>query len=129
MKTVEEVRRERLAMLKEQVGSYAQMNRAMDLQERDSTLSQIGSQSLGSKTEKPKTMGSDLARKLEVVFHKPRGWMDTDPALVAGRWPIDAVSFEEFDALSPKEQGAVEEAMRQAVDAILRRKRLDGTHS
>lgn len=84
MKTVEEVRRERLAELKAEFGSFAAINAKIDRLPTDSTLSQISNASVGSKTGKPKTMGSDQARLLEEKLQKPRGWMDTDPDLLKG---------------------------------------------
>jgi len=84
MKTVEEVRRLRLAMLREQFGTYVELNRMLNLSERDSTLSQIANQSFNKSTQSHKTMGSPLARDLERVARKPPGWMDTDPDI----WPF-----------------------------------------
>lgn len=84
MKTVEEVRRTRLAELKSEFGSFAAINAKIDRLPTDSTLSQIANASLGSKTKKPKAMGSDQARLLEEKLQKPRGWMDTDPELLRG---------------------------------------------
>lgn len=84
MKTVEEVRRERLAELKSEFGSFATINAKIDRLSTDSTLSQIANASIGSKTKKPKTMGSEQARLLEEKLQKPRGWMDTDPDLLQG---------------------------------------------
>jgi hypothetical protein len=84
MKTVEEVRRMRLAELKSEFGSFAAINARIDRLSTDSTLSQIANSSLGSKTGKPKVMGSDQARLLEEKLEKPRGWMDTDPDLLRG---------------------------------------------
>jgi hypothetical protein len=86
MKTVEEVRRLRLAQLvAESGGGYAELNRKRGKDERDSTLSQYANQSPNSKgakdgkPAKPKDMGSKLARALEKACEKPTGWMDTDP--------------------------------------------------
>ena len=84
MKTVEEVRRMRLAELKSEFGSFAAINARIERLPTDSTLSQIANSSLGSKTGKPKVMGSDQARLLEEKLDKPRGWMDTDPDLLKG---------------------------------------------
>lgn len=87
MKTVEEVRRERLAELREEFGSFSAINTRIDRLPTDSTLSQIANASVGSKTKKPKAMGSDQARLLEEKLQKPRGWMDTDPALIGSAGP------------------------------------------
>ncbi|MCX5590901.1 S24 family peptidase [Alcaligenes endophyticus] len=77
MKPVEETRLERLKALIKKYESAAALNRAAGRNERDSTFSQLINGSLNSKTLKPKTMGSDLARQLEVSLCLPHGWMDT----------------------------------------------------
>lgn len=82
MKTVEEVRRERLAMLVEEFGSLANLNERLGYVRRDSTLSQYLNSSKGSRTDKPKVMGSPVARRLEAACKKNAGWMDTDPDLL-----------------------------------------------
>lgn len=81
MKTVEEVRRQRLQMLRDEYGTLAALNEKLELGKRDSTLSQYLNQSTGTKTSKPKVMGSPMARRLEQVCGKEVGWMDTDPDL------------------------------------------------
>lgn len=80
MKPVEETRLERLKALICEYKSAAALNRAAGRNERDSTFSQLINGSLNSKTQKPKTMGSDLARQLEINLGLPNGWMDTPPA-------------------------------------------------
>lgn len=70
-------------MLVHEVGSYANLNEALGRKRIDSTLSQYANQSKGSKSAKPKVMGSATARELERVCNKPVGWMDTDPDLEA----------------------------------------------
>lgn len=77
MKPVEETRLDRLRLLILKHGSAAELNRATGRNERDSTFSQILNGSLNSKTQKPKTMGSDMARQLEACLDLGRGWMDT----------------------------------------------------
>lgn len=79
MRTVEEVRRERLKALRAEVGSLVAMNETLGLDKRDSTLSQIINSAKNSKTGKGKEMGSPLARRIEQAFKKPAGWMDTAP--------------------------------------------------
>lgn len=88
MRTVEEVRRLRLRALVEEFGTYAELNQLLDRLPGDSTFSQIANQSPDSKSGKPKTMGSDQARRLEVVCGKPVGWMDTDPDFDELVWPF-----------------------------------------
>lgn len=81
MKTVEEVRRERLAMLRKEAGSLVALNEKLGLSARDATLSQIVNGAKNSRTGTPKQMGSKMARELEAACGKEVGWMDTDPAL------------------------------------------------
>lgn len=98
MKTVEEVRKLRLSELKAEFGSFAAINEKLGRIATDSTLSQIANASIGSKTGKPKTMGSEQARSIEVVLNKPRGWMDTDPDLL--RSTQATVVTAQFDKVS-----------------------------
>ena len=50
-------------------------------------LSQVKSGSPESKTGKPKTMGDDVARKIEDAIGEPEGWMD-----VSHEMPTDAAN-------------------------------------
>lgn len=115
MKTVEEVRRIRLKMLiKEVGGTAADLNRATGKNDRDSTYSQILNQSLGSKTGKPKQMGSPLARALEEACGKPLGWMDTDPDISNDAWPFPAIPKSKLLTLERADVIRLESAMRVA---------------
>ncbi|WP_423459945.1 hypothetical protein [Ottowia sp. VDI28] len=153
MKTVEEVRRERLLELKKEFGSFSAINEKLGRIATDSTLSQIANGSIGSKTKKPKTMGSDQARALENALNKTRGWMDTDPELlraatnVVMTLPLDRDPLERALAaliaaaipLPPTERKALSEALkllgevpdsdelRQRVLAALRRESQNNT--
>ena len=82
MRTAEEVRRLRLEHIRQSFGTWTALNRALNLDARDSTFSQISSE----KTKKE--MGSALARRLETLMGKPTGWMDTDPAFDDQPWPF-----------------------------------------
>lgn len=100
MKPVEEVRRLRLLELKKKFRSWPALNAALDLDARDSTLSQYANRSKGTKSDKPKAMGSPMARKLEAVCKLPEGWMDTDPEYDGQRWPFGAsITIEELQNL------------------------------
>lgn len=115
MRTVEEVRRVRLAELRDAYGSLTELNKMLDMSARDSTLSQIINASVGSKTKKPKAMGSALARRLEAACGKPEGWMDFDPDC----WPFDGlVPVDRVAGLSPawlrEAAGALNEVLRRA---------------
>lgn len=113
MKTVEEVRRIRLKMLvNEAGGTLADLNRTTGKSDRDSTYSQILNQSTGSKTDKPKTMGSPLARSLEAHCDKPLGWMDTDPDLSDGAWPFPRIKKSRILTLDREQIVQLEAAIR-----------------
>ncbi|GAB2913874.1 hypothetical protein [Paralcaligenes ginsengisoli] len=113
MKTVEEVRRIRLKMLINEVGGRAaDLNRATGKIDRDSTYSQILNQSLGSKTGKPKQMGSPLARELEIARNKEVGWMDTDPDLSNEAWPFSVIQKSRILALDREDIIRLEAALQ-----------------
>lgn len=94
MKTVEECRRLHLLELRKK-RSLAEINELLGLERRDSTLSQICNQAEGTKTKKPKTMGSPLARKIEEKLGLPTGLMDSDP----DSWPFPHIERERFESL------------------------------
>jgi phage repressor protein C with HTH and peptisase S24 domain len=76
MKTNDEIRRANLLL------AIDRMQTAAKLAERVGTsaayLSQLKNQTPESKTGKPKTMGEDLARRIESALDEAPGWMDTD---------------------------------------------------
>jgi hypothetical protein len=109
MRTVEEVRRIRLAMLRERYGTLSELNARLGLLRRDSTLSQILNSSRSS-AGKTKIMGSDLARRIEETLELEVGWMDTDPAYdnAAQRLSQEAMQLaREFDRRSEPERQAM----------------------
>ncbi|WP_167395017.1 hypothetical protein [Variovorax boronicumulans] len=75
----------------------AALNEALGRVKTDSTLTQYLNSSKGSKTNKPKQMGSPMARAIESQLKLEEGWMDNDPDLVSAAavpmhgWPFDAV--------------------------------------
>jgi len=115
VKTVEEIRLERLRQLKDQFGTLVKLNEALGLGARDSTLSQILNASEGSKTKKPKVMGSPMARRLEEACKKPRGWMDNDP----DAWPFEGIAQEEFERLTERQKGEIEKAIKDEMKALI----------
>ncbi len=129
MKTVEEIRVARLRMLIQEHGSAAALNRAAGRNERDSTLSQILTGAPNSKTGKPKTMGSDLARDLEIATNKPRGWMDNPPdddedlaateqpaaASRAEQWPFTSIARSDVEKLPADDRSKLEGAIGLAI--------------
>lgn len=123
MKTVEEIRRTRLAMLVKEIGSLADLSEKVHKSRRDSTLSQIMNGAIGSKTEKPKTMGSELARRLEAAFNKEPGWMDNDPLLTGELPPGSEMEAETqilaiFRTLGPQAKKALLNSARTVREAI-----------
>lgn len=104
MKTVEEVRRDRLELLVDEFGSLAALNERLGNDRRDSTLSQYRNKSDNSKGGAPKVMGSDVARRLEDACKKERGWMDTDPAL----WPFPMIDHAKVMQLTPDQRSQVQ---------------------
>jgi len=78
MKTISETRLDRLNILvKRHSDSLAELNDALGLPRTDSTLSQIRTKAPHSRTGKPRSMGDELARKIEAALSLPNGWMDT----------------------------------------------------
>src|SRR5689334_9154165 len=73
MKTVEEVRRLRLAELRAEAGSLVALNEKLGLNARDATLSQILNEAKNSRIGTPKQMGSKLVRELERACGKEVG--------------------------------------------------------
>lgn len=114
MRTVEEVRRLRLAELLKEVGSYAALNELLDRERRDSGLSQIANGSKNSRGGQPKVMGSDVARRLEEVCKKELGWMDTDPDAF---WPF-GFSAERWRHLNERERGMVERVALTEIERL-----------
>lgn len=83
MQTVSDTRLARLSILVKRHGdSLAQLNEAIGLERTDATLSQIRTRAPHSKTGKPRSMGDDLARKIEEKLSLGLGWMDTPPTYV-----------------------------------------------
>lgn len=108
MKTIAETRRTRLDMLVKRHGdSLAKLNEVLGLDRTDATLSQIRTQAKHSKTGKPRSMGDDLARRIEDTLLLERGWMDTPPTLSEqyGHHDTRAMVIEAMDHL-PQEHHA-----------------------
>lgn len=76
MKTNDEIRRANLGIAIERVGTAA---RLADLSgTAPAYLSQIKNASPDSKSGTPKTMGDDMARRIEEAIGEGSGWMDAD---------------------------------------------------
>ncbi len=76
MKTVEEIRRANLFLLIEEAGSAAKLSAITGI--AAAYISQVGRAVVHSSGTKPRTIGTDQARRFEAKMGKPRGWMDTD---------------------------------------------------
>lgn len=74
MKTVEDVRREKLAVLIAEAGSQVALSEKID--KVPAQISQWLNASINSKTGKPRSMSHAIAREIEKSTGKPRGWMD-----------------------------------------------------
>ena len=79
MKTVDEIRREKLALLIKEHGTSGALAELLGMS--PSQLSQWKSASKHSDTGKPRRMSSDSARYIEEKCGKPSGWMDTEENL------------------------------------------------
>lgn len=128
MKVIGEIRRERLSLLRRELGnlSFAEMNARMGRIRRDATLSQVAKASPNTRTGRPRQMGDDQAREIERVFGKPEGWMDRDPEIDALEarvksltaqeptaiyrlWPFARVTSDQWAAITPPQRAAVEQ--------------------
>lgn len=77
MKTIAEIRLENLELLIEEFETADAVAEACGTSAV--YLSQMRNQAKDSKTGKPRQLGDDLARKLEVGCKKEIGWMDHEP--------------------------------------------------
>lgn len=77
MQTVFETRKQRLRLLKEKHGTWADLNVAIGWTRTDPRLSQILSGSIRSDRGSPYVMGDPTARQIEAALSLPEGWMDT----------------------------------------------------
>ncbi|WP_343927066.1 hypothetical protein [Pigmentiphaga daeguensis] len=114
MKTIEEIRLERLRDLVSEAGSVANLNRIAKRNERDATISQILNRWEG-KTGKPKELGSAMARALEEAMGKEVGWMDNDPATGGAAWPFPDIDPARFSALPERLRGRAEERVLEII--------------
>lgn len=74
MKTVDEIRHDRLLMLRDEYGSTAELSRVVE--KSYSQVSQWVNRSISTRNGQPRTMNSETAREFEIKTNKPRGWMD-----------------------------------------------------
>lgn len=74
MQTNDEIRRENLALAIKRLGTAAKLAEAAKTSA--AYLSQIRNRTPDSKSGTPKTMGDDMARRIEAAIGEPHGWMD-----------------------------------------------------
>ena len=74
MKTVDEIRRENLAILIAEAGSQTALSQKTG--KAPAQISQWLNASVKSGSGKPRVMGNAMARQMEAVLGKPTGWMD-----------------------------------------------------
>ena len=76
MKPVEEIRRDNLLALIKEAGNASRLAALTDTP--SPYISQVSRAVANSKGKGARTMGPDVARRMEAKMGKPRGWMDTD---------------------------------------------------
>lgn len=130
MKVIGEIRRERLAQLRDELRgiSFADMNDRMGRNRRDATLSQVSQAAPNTRTGRARQIGDDQARDIEKAFGKPHGWMDRDPEidrliaqLQAMSDPKSAASERTlpFGTIQPEQWQALTQEQRQAVEQLI----------
>jgi len=78
VKTIDETRREKLALLLKKYRTFAELNEALGWPRTDSKLSRIKNQNARTDRDgKTFQMGSPMAREIESALSLPTGWMDT----------------------------------------------------
>lgn len=79
MKTIAEIRRNRLEQLIAQHGSIANLNIALSWPRTDPKLAQIRNANTRPGRDKPYQMGDAMARDIEEKLGLEHGWMDNTP--------------------------------------------------
>jgi SOS-response transcriptional repressor LexA len=85
MKTVEEIRRLKLAALIAEAGNQSMLSDKIG--KAPAQISQWLNASINSKTGKPRVMSNAIARELEQKMGKPHGWMDQQDTSIANTEP------------------------------------------
>lgn len=80
MATIEEIRRTKLAILRDEAGGVRKLADAVGVSEAQ--MSQWLNGSADSKSGKPRGMRSDSVRRIEAAMKKPEGWLDAQASLV-----------------------------------------------
>ena len=92
--TVYDIRRKRLQQLRQIFESYAAIARLADTS--PAYLNQIANGHPDSRTKRPRTMGDEMARKLEAACGKPSGWMDQDDGALSEEAATIARMFDQL---------------------------------
>lgn len=95
MKKISEIRRANLQIAIKRAGNAAKL--ATLAGASAAYFSQIKTGALESKTKKPKTMGDDVAERIEVAINVPAGWMDvehTSEEKAANDHPIEQETYD-----------------------------------
>jgi SOS-response transcriptional repressor LexA len=96
MQTNDEVRRKNLEIAIKRAGTAAKLAEAAKTS--PAYLSQIKNRTPDSKSGTPKTMGDDMARRIEAAIGEPHGWMDAShylPTQEETRSGLVPVTFDE----------------------------------
>lgn len=90
MKTIDEIRRKNLGLAIKRVRTAAKLAELTGT--AAAYLSQIKNSTPDSKTGTPKTMGDDVARRIEDAIGESTGWMDRDHSHEGAEVPMETVS-------------------------------------
>lgn len=80
VKPIEEIRRANLNLLVQEAGNAAKLAVLTDTP--PSYISQVSRGVTHPNSAKPRLMGDDVARRMELKMGKPRGWMDADHSAI-----------------------------------------------
>jgi hypothetical protein len=105
MKTIDEIRRENLLIAVQRCRTAAALAEKAGV--AAAYLSQIKSQAPESRTGKPKSMGDDVARKIEVALGEQKGWMDVEHENTAPKRVLTTRKNGLIDRLLPQDKGNV----------------------
>jgi hypothetical protein len=106
MKTVEEIRRDNLAIAAKRAGSSTALAEKAGVSAV--YLSRLKNRAVETRTGHVKAMGSLVARKIEAAIGEPVGWLDTDHSKAA--LPMAAID----DKVLPNEVAALFQAYFEA---------------
>jgi hypothetical protein len=96
MKLIDDIRRENMACLRDELGSIAKL--AKVLERSESHISQWIHGLKNSGTGKPRNMRSDTARWIERMTGKSVGWLDIDHGKSAKVVQFDGEIFQQYQA-------------------------------